>query len=301
MKFKQIVILDDINISSEAVESLQSYSDNTLRIFNSDPASLAETKERLKGADALLVSWRGLINQEIIEACPDLKFICISGTNAKDIDLVGCAQRGITVSNVRDYGDEGVVEFIILELLSLVRGVGSYQWQDYRSELNGKTIGIIGLGVVGKLLAQAALGLKMKVLYNSLSRQAEWEEKGLVFVEKEELFKQSDFISIHTPKDVIAIDKAGFALMDGKVLINTAIGKAFIEADFKEWIKGPHNFAIMDGSSSSDFYQEFHALERVIFSNFISGRTKESILRLSQKSLDNVIAYTQGEPINKIN
>ena len=57
----------------------------------------------------------------------------------------------------------------------------------------------------------------------------------------------------------------------------------------------------MDASTSEDFYKEFHKLDRVIFSDFIAGRTKESIDRLSQKVLDNIISYLAGKPINKIN
>ena len=89
--------------------------------------------------------------------------------------------------------------------------------------------------------------------------------------------------------------------MDEKILVNTTLGKAFEEANFKEWIKEPNNFAIMDASTSEDFYKEFHNLDRVIFSDFIAGRTKESIVRLSQKVLDNITSYLAGKSINRIN
>jgi len=301
MKFKQIVILDDINLSDSLIDDLREYSENPVRVFDTDPKENSEIKERLVGADCVLVSWRTPIDREMISSCKDLKFICLSATNSSYIDLEECKRKNIVVSNVLDYGDEGVVEYIIFQLLSIIRGFGKYQWRDYPAELNGKTMGIVGLGVVGKLLADVALGLKMKVLYNSRTRKPEWEEKGLIFTEKKELLEKSDFISLHTPRDVKIIDKEDFDLMDGKILVNTSIGKAFKEEDFKEWIGRPNNFAVMDIVTSEDYYREFHKLDRVVFSNFVSGRTKEAIARLSQKSLENVIAYVKGGPINKIN
>jgi len=301
MKFKQIVILDDVNISPDSINTLQDYSENPVRVFNTDPESGEEIKKRLINADCVLLSWRTPIDKETLSSCEALKFICLCGTSSKCIDLEECSKKDVVVSNIIDYGDEGVVEYIFFQLLSIIRGFGRYQWKDYPAELNGKTMGIIGLGVVGKLLADVALGFKMKVIYNSRTRKSEWEEKGLVFVDKKELLQKSDFISLHTPKDVKVLDKEDFGLMNGKILVNTCIGKPFKEDDFKEWIGKSNNFAIMDASISPDFHKEFQGLDRVIFSNFISGRTTESILRLSQKALDNVIAYIGGGPINVVN
>ena len=301
MKFKQIVLLDDINISGDSMIKLKDYSENQVKIFDSDPKDKNEIKRRLTGADCVLLSWRTPITKELLANSKSLRFICLCGTNPNCIDLEECKKRNIVVSNVVDYGDEGVAEYIIFQLLSLVRGFDKYQWKDYPAEINGKTIGIIGLGAVGKLLANAALGFEMKVFYNSKTRKPEWEKRGLVFVDKKELLQKSDFISLQTPKNVKILDKSDFELMCGKVLVNTTLGKAFEEDDFKEWIKKANNFAIMDASTSEDFYKEFHKLDRVIFSDFIAGRTKESIDRLSQKVLDNIISYLAGKPINKIN
>lgn len=298
-KFKQIVALDDINLSDSTMSALDDYSENKVRIFEADPKDNNEIVERIKDADCILLSWRTPIDKEILSKCKNLKFICLCGTNSDSIDLEECKKRNIIVSNIVDYGNEGVVEYIFFQLLSLVRGFGKYQWKNYPAELSGKTLGIIGLGAVGKLLANAALGFKMKVLYNSKTRKPEWEKRGLIFVDKKELLKASDFISLQTPKNVKILSKEDFKLMKEKILINTTLGKAFEEEDFKEWIKQPNNYAIMD--ASTDFYDEFHNLERVVFSDFIAGRTKESILRLSQKVLDNINAFLSGKPINKIN
>jgi lactate dehydrogenase-like 2-hydroxyacid dehydrogenase len=230
-----------------------------------------------------------------------LKFICLCGTNSDCIDLKECTKKHIVVSNVKDYGDEGVVEYIFYQIINLVRGFSQYKWCENPSELNGKTIGIIGFGTIGKLLANAALGFKMNVIYNDKIRNPEWEKKGIIFAKKKELLQKSDIISLQTPKNVIILDKADFGLMSEKILINTTLGKVFEEKDFKEWIKKPNNFAIMDAYLSREFYKEFQGTDRVIFSDVIAGRTKESVVRLSEKMINNITSYLAAKPINKIN
>ena len=301
MKFKQIVVLDDINISKSSMTKLETYSENSVKLFDSDPKDNNEIKERLRGTDCALLSWRTPINKEVILACTQLKFICLCGTNSNCIELEECKKRKILVSNIVDYGDEGVVEWIFFHLLSLVRGFGNYLWQDSPAELAHKTMGIIGLGAVGKLLADAALGFKMKVLYYSKTRKPEWEKKGLTFVDKKELLQKSDIISLQTPKNIKVLDKNDFDIMEEKILINTTLGLSFNEEDFIDWIKKPKNFVIMDISQGKEFYDKISNMDRVIFSELIAGRTKESVLRLSKKVLENMKEYLAGKPINIIN
>ncbi|MCK5107962.1 MAG: dihydrofolate reductase [Nanoarchaeota archaeon] len=299
MKFKQIVILDYITILDCSISEIGKCSENSIKIFDSDPKDQTEIIERISDGDCILVSWRTPITQEILFACKNLKFICVCGTNSNLISLEECSKRNIIVSNVRDYGDEGVVEWIFFHLINLLRGFGPYQWKKNPAELSGKTMGIIGLGGVGKLLADIALGFKMKVLYNSKIRILEFEKKGLVFVDKKELLEKSDIISLQTPKNVKILEKKDFDLMTNKILVNTTLGKAFDKKDFEEWIKRPNNYAIMD--MVSDFHDEFKDFDRVIYSNIISGKTNEFINRLSQKVLNNIEAYLSNKPINKIN
>lgn len=298
MKFKQIVLLDKVGLSESAVEKLAEYSDKPIKIFSSDPADEAEVCERISDADCIMLTWRTPISKEVLSKCKELKFICLCATNSNNIDLDECAKKGITVSNVHDYGDEGVVEWIIMQLLLLFRGIGDNHYREFTAELSGKTIGIFGMGVVGKLLAKAAIGLGMNVLYNSKTRNAEIEKLGIQFADKSSLLAKSDIISLHTPKNVKILDKSDFDLMQRKILVNTTLGKAFDSSDFVEWIKQEGNFAIMD--NVSDFGGEFKDLGRVVYSDIISGKTIESIERLSQKALDNIHSYISGNPINII-
>ncbi len=301
MKFKQIVILDNARLSDFAMRDLSDYSEKSIKIFDSDSKTIDETKERLKEADCILLSWRTTINKEVLSVSTNLKFICLCGTNSNSIDLEECKKQNVVVSNVVDYGDEGVVEFIFLELLKLVKGFGKYKWKNSAEELSGKTFGIIGLGVVGKLLAKAAQGFNMKVLYTAKTRKPELENENMLFKDKKEILMESDIISLQTPKNIKILDKEDFAIINGKILVNTTLGKAFDINDFKEWIIKPNNFAIMDSASDKDFFDEFNNLDRVIFSDFIAGLTKEAIDRLSRKVLENVSSFLEGNSINVIN
>lgn len=289
MKFNQIVVLDKVALSKSCIEGLQQYSQSPVVFYDSDPINEDETIKRLLAADCVLLSWRTAISKKVIESCTDLKYIGLCATNSDLIDLEACKKRGVAFTNVKDYGDVGVVEWILFQLLALVRGYGPYQWKDQPAELSGKTLGIIGFGTIGKMLAEAALGLGMKVIYFSRSRYEEYEERGVVFAEKKELIRQSDFITLQTPKGLVALESEDFELMQQKVLVNTTLGKAFAEEDLIAWIQKPDNYLIMD--AAPDFKEAFEGLDQVVVSDYVSGLTEEASLRLSQKALDNLTAY----------
>lgn len=139
----------------------------------------------------------------------------------------------------------------------------------------------------------------MNVLYFSRTRNLAFEKKGLTFSDKKLLLEKSDIIVLQTPRDLKILNKGDFELMKGKILVNNTLGKAFESVDFKNWIKEDNNFAILD--SVSDFGSEFKEIDGVIYSDFISGKTKEFVDRLSKKTIDNVKAYLTGNPINQIN
>ena len=272
--------MDKVTFSDDFLENLNGFSDNPVKAYSSD-------------SDCVLLSWRTPITKEVIEKCPDLKFICLCATNSNLIDLETCSKSNIAFSNIKDYGDEGVVEWIFLQLLSLVKGFGEYQWKNQVSELSGKTLGIIGLGTIGKMIADVAWGFGMNIIYYSRTRNVEYEERGALYANKKELLQKSDFISLQTPKNIRILDGEDFDLMHEKVLINNTLGKAFNDEDFLGWIKKPNNYLIID--MATDFKDDFRNLDRVILSDFVSGLTSESAHRLSKKALDNIITFLNSK------
>ena len=127
-----------------------------------------ELIKRTGNADIVLVSPSDKVTATYLDACPSIEYVCICGTSTANVDLDELIKRGIAFDNVRDYGDEPTAEFIFMQVSRLMRGVGEYQWKPEQHELMGKSIGIIGLGALGKAVAHLALAYKMSASYYSL-------------------------------------------------------------------------------------------------------------------------------------
>lgn len=173
-------------------------------------------------------------------------------------------------------------------MLTLARGLGKYQRRDEPCELNGKTIGIIGLGAVGKQVARLALGFNMNVLYTSHSRKQEWEKKGLRFCKLDYILQNSDIISLHVPKNTVILKDKEFEMInDDAILVDTCLGVVFDIPSFLKWIKKGKNFAIF--GYKEELFETVKNLKNVIgIKNGTAGKTKESRERLSEKVLNNI-------------
>lgn len=172
----------------------------------------AEAKERVKDIDVLLIN-KVLVNKELIDAAVNLKLICIAATGVNNIDVAYAESKGIPVRNAVGYSTNSVVQSTFMHMLTLVGGgryfdnsvkSGSYSrsgmftdpnWNWW--ELAGKTIGIIGLGNIGKKVATIAEAFGMKVCYYSTSGTGHC--KDYPSLPLEELLSQSDIVSIHAP------------------------------------------------------------------------------------------------------
>lgn len=288
-KFKKIAVINVLNLPKFAEETIQGYSTNEVVFPVSDSRSEDETIKLIGDSDAVLGSWNSTITPRVLEACPNIKYIGICGTSLTKVDVEDVKKRGIVLKNVVDYGDEATAEFIFAQLLNLFRGLGKYQWGDRPAELNGKKIGIIGLGAVGKQVAKIALGFNMCVLYFSRTRNPEWENKGLIYKNLEKLLPDCDIVSINVPRNLTILTQKEFALIKPRaVLVNTAIGPVFDLISFIDWIKKGENFAIVD---DQEYIDRIKDLPNVIASPITAGKTKESVDRLGQKVLDNIKSY----------
>ncbi|HEA28574.1 MAG TPA: dihydrofolate reductase [Leeuwenhoekiella sp.] len=297
--FNKIVSVDHTKLEFWAIAELKEYSREEVKIYADNPSSKQEILERIGNAEAVLVSWRTAIDQEIIEKCPNLKYIgmcCTLYDEASANVAVGFArEKGIQVSGIRDYGDPGVIEFILSELVRLLHGFGEQQWKTMPRELTNRKIGIIGLGVTGQLLAKCLLPLGADLYYYSRSRKKKWEAQGVKYLPLKELLQNSEIISIHLPNNVEILELEEFdALGAGKILINTSLGLPFSEAAFKKWIKNPANFAIFDGDAISAIDGRILKNTNIIYSEESAGWSAETKTRLSQKVLENLKNYADS-------
>jgi len=207
-----------------------------------------ETIKRIKGATVVITN-KVRITKKIMNASPDLKFICVAATGMNNIDLEEASRRGIQVRNVKGYSTESVAQHTFSMLFYIFNHLPFYnkyvQSGKYsRSgmftflgktiyELNGKEFGVIGMGTIGKRVAEIAAVFGAKVSYYSTSGKNDlslYPKKSL-----EELLKESDVISIHAPLNDSTRDLIGMKelkqMKKNAVLVNTGRGGIIVEKD----------------------------------------------------------------------
>lgn len=198
-----------------------------------DAASLAELA---RSCDAIMTNW-AKVPEQVIAACPNCRIVSRLGIGLDNIDVAYCTSKKIPVTNIPDYCLVEVAEHALALLLSLSRKVAFYHYETMNGRyqlqsgpklrrIEGQTLGIVGLGNIGRKLAEKALGIGLKVIATSRSRKH--PVAGVEFVEMDELLSRSDYVSLHTPLTPElkhSFGAAQFAKMKPTAyLINTARG-----------------------------------------------------------------------------
>lgn len=278
------------------------------------------------------------LNKDIIEKFKNLELIVLRCVGFNNIDVEYCKEKGIKVLNARGYGNRTVAEFALGLIFDISRNISKAfvdinknikEKNEYEGvELNNKIIGIIGVGSIGAELVKMVYGLNMNILCYDLFENQELKNKyNLKYVELDELLKNSDFISIHTPltKDNFhLINEEKINLMKKDVfIINTSRGEIIDTNDlykalyFKK-IKGAAldvleceeetndlNFIDMDYLDKQDIKQillnhEITKLDNVIITPHIAYDTKEAKNRIRQITVDNIKSFLLGEVKNNV-
>ena len=203
-----------------------------------------------KNADAISVFINSEIQKDILDALPDLKYICTRSTGYDHIDVIEANKRGILVANVPAYGSDTVAEYTFALLLSLSRKIfdgvhqikegGDFSIRELRGfDLAHKTIGIIGTGRIGKNVARIARGFNMHVIAYDLQPDTLFaKENGITYKTLEDLAKESDIITLHAPYNKTThhiLNKTIISHMKrGVYIVNTARGE-LIDTDALIW------------------------------------------------------------------
>lgn len=232
------------NVSFEPFEKLGEF----IKYENSTPE---QARQRVKDIEVLLIN-KVLVDKELIDAAPNLKLICIAATGVNNIDVEYAASKGIPVRNAVGYSTDSVVQSTFMHILSLVGG-SHYFDESVKSkrysrsgmftdpnwnwnELAGKTIGIIGLGNIGKKVATVAEAFGMKVCYFSTSGTGHCHDYPCLPLNR--LLAESDIVSIHAPlneRTRSLIGAAELAMMKKSAyLINMGRGAIVIEKDLAD-------------------------------------------------------------------
>ncbi len=298
-RFRKIVAIEDPLINAAARESLKKYSDEVV-IYNDLPETDEEKIRRIGDADAILVTFKTRIGRNVIESCPSLKYIGMCCTlydeRSCNVDVAAARKKGIAVRGVRDYGDEGVVEYAISEIVRFLHGFGDRQWRPLKYELGGMKVGIVGLGKTGRMTADAFRFFGSDVRYFSRTRKPDAEAAGIGYLPLHDLLSFCDIILTTLPRNTYILQKEEFSIMGGgKILMNTSIGATFDLEALKQWLgSNPDSFYFCDGTGMGTLKDELAPFANVFYTPAVAGMSIQSTQRLSDKVLANIEAFLSG-------
>lgn len=278
-----------------------------------------EIAERIKDADIVLCN-KTPMTADVLCHAKKLKYIGLFATGYNNIELDYTNARGITVCNAGGYSTDAVAQHVFAMILSFMSRVEEYRrfcedgkWigSDVFSpfcfpmqELSGKTLGIIGLGNIGKAVANIALAFNMKVLcYTRTPKQAD----GVEFVELDELLARADIVSPHCPLNVDSarlFNAATFAKMkQGALFINTSRGGVVDEAALRDALVSGHlSGAALDVLDAEPMREDcpLYGVKNCLITPHVAWAPLETRSRLLSLVCDNIQAFLNGDPQNVV-
>ena len=298
--FNKLVAIEPLNLIPSAKRQLADYAKAVI-LYDDLPADDAEIIRRIGDADAVLLSYTSRIEKPVLDACPNIRYIgmCCSlySEASANVDIRTAREKGIVVYGVRDYGDQGVVEYVVSELIRYLHGFGAKQWQDQPVELTDLKIGIVGLGVSGQLIAAGLQALGADLYYFSRSRKLEQEAQGIRYLPLPQLLQTVDGVCSCLNKNVILFQAEQFAwLGNHKIMFNTSIGPAHDIDALAQWLAhGDNEFFCDTAAALGDVSGKLLTHPHVNCVNKSSGLTRQALARLSEKALKNIETFLSAQ------
>ncbi|PID90590.1 MAG: dihydrofolate reductase [Bacteroidetes bacterium] len=283
----------------------------------------AEMLERIPGCEVLCATFGVIVDRQLLEAGKDLKLVSNYAVGYDNIDIASAKELGIAVTNAPDSVITSTAELAMALLLDVSRRV-SEQDRAMRAEregmqrgrllrmgvdLAGRTVGILGYGNIGRAVATRCRAFGMNVLYNKRYRlNPEMERgEGIVYATKEEILRQADVISLHTPLTEAThhyIGREEFQMMKpDAILINTARGPVVDEAALVEALREKRIFgAGLDVFEHADMpLQELYELDNVVITPHVGSQTYEGRVATAIEVVSNVLGFINGDrPISRV-
>lgn len=294
--FERLVAIEPVSLIPAAQEELRQYAKEVV-LYEDIPGSEDEIAERIGDADGVLVSYTSQISRKVLEKCPNVRYVgmCCSlySESSANVDIAYAREMGIQVLGIRDYGDRGVVEYVLYQLIRILHGFDFPMWQKEPLELTKLSVGIIGLGVSGSMVADALQMMGAQVSYYSRTRKPEKEAAGIEYLSLNELLSQNQVIITCLNKNVILLHEEQFqCLGNKKILMNTSIGTASDRQALAKWLDCKDNLYCCDTEAAiGDPSGELIKMENVICMKTSVGRTRQAFELLSKKVLDNIRLY----------
>ena len=297
--FKKLVIIEPINMLDIHLNKLNELSKEVI-YYKDIPTNDDEIIKRIDDADAVLLSYTSSINSYVLENCKNIKYIgmCCSlySPESANVDIKKANELGIVVKGIKDYGDEGVAEYIIHELVEFLQGYKEYKWDSIGHEITGLKCGVIGLGTSGTLIAKTLKFFKAEVSYFSRTRKPHLEnELAIEYKELNTLCKESEAIFLALNKNVFLLQKEQFDLMKGKkILFNTSIGPGFNVEALREWLKDEQHFFFGDTLATIGDESLWKLNNTFTINRSSGGKTYQAYVRLGEKVLNNIYDFLKN-------
>lgn len=315
----KIVVLDGycLNPGDLSWKDMESLGD--LIVY--DRTSPAELLERSIGAEVLITN-KTLITANDMEALPQLKYIGVLATGYNVVDVEAAKKKGIVITNIPAYSTSSVAQMVFAHLLNITQRVGHYAclnrqgkwsesadfsyWDTDLIELDGKWMGIVGYGNIGRATVRIALSFGMKVGVFTSKQQEELPE-GVVKMDLDELFKTCDVISLHCPltpstQEMVNAERLN-QMKSNAILINTGRGPLINEQDLANALnEGKIAAAGLDVLSVEPSVSSNPLLSarNCFITPHIAWATKEARIRLMQIAVDNLMGYINGNVKNNV-
>ncbi|MEY3943078.1 MAG: hypothetical protein RLZZ133_768 [Pseudomonadota bacterium] len=279
-----------------------------------EPLTKPDLIQKLADKDYLLSTVVDRIDEEVLAAAPSLKCIASGAVGTNNIDLKACTDRGIAVTNTPDVLTETTADFAWALLMATARRLTEAeqylrrgQWKGWSFDqltgvdVYGSTLGILGMGRIGSAIARRAQGFGMTVLYHN--RRPASDEARARYVEKDVLFKESDFVVLvvpYSPQTHHIVAAKELALMKTSAcLVNIARGgvvddKALVQALESGAIRAA-GLDVFEGEPAFD--PGFLPLSNVVLTPHIASSTRATRGAMMQLAADNLLAHAQGRAL----
>lgn len=313
----KIVILESLGISNEEFNRISkplTDHGHELVVYDDGKTDDDTLKTRIKGAEILVLANMPL-SGEVIDAADKLKYISVAFTGYDHIDLEKCKEKRIQVSNAAGYSTHSVAELTFGLITALLRSIvpldrvtreGGTKDGYRQTELNGKTLGVLGTGDIGGTVAKLGLAYGCRVVAYNRSEKQELIDNGVEYKSLDEVLEMSDIVTIHMPltdETKNLIDKDKLELMkESAFLINTAVGPivdndALAEALHNGTIAGAGLDRVdMEPPVPTD-YPLLDAPNTVLVPH-VGYATDEAMVRRAEITFNNIVKWEKGEQEN---
>ena len=279
-----------------------------------------QVDERIAHA-RIIVTNKVRITREHIQAAPELRLVCVAATGTNNIDLDAASDAGVVVSNARNYATASVVEHVFALLLTLVRHLDSYRqrvkagdWSRSPNfclfdgsieELSGKTLGIVGFGVLGRAVAQLAQAVSMRVQIAQRLHGPPLPGR----IPFDQLIETSDIVSLHCPLSAQTQGLIGEPqlrrMKNTAILINTARGgivdeQALVRALQQGWIAAAGVDVVTQEPPEASNPLLQYSSPRLVVTPHVAWASRAARQQLITEIVDNIQAYLHGSPRNTV-